>query len=148
MFPPNELNDLQPPDHLRQLPREVVDHLAGIIRSEFAGAMPYTLGLELEGFVRDRTIWDAKRLVNALRHCYGREGLSREIEDAHRRRLITHRSLRASPRGGRVAARRRSSPRPSPGGHSNQECTAHDAQPPHHLAIGRVGDQRPRPAAV
>ena len=82
MFPPNELNDLPLPDHLRQLPQEVVDRLAGVIASEFAGAMPYTLGLELEGFVRDRTVWDARRLANALRHVYGRDGLAREIEDA------------------------------------------------------------------
>ena len=50
--------------------------------SEFAGATPYTLGIELEGFVRDRTVWDARRLANALCHVYGRDGLAREIEDA------------------------------------------------------------------
>ena len=82
MFEQTELNDLAPPDHLRQLPREVVERLAGIIASEFAGAMPYTLRLELEGFVRDRTVHDARRCERALRHCYGKPGLAREIEDA------------------------------------------------------------------
>ena len=82
MFPPNELNDLQPPDHLRQLPREVVDRLACIIRSEFAGAMPYTLGQELDAFQRDRTVHDARRCERALRHCYGKPGLAQEIADA------------------------------------------------------------------
>ena len=55
---------------------------AVVIVSEFAGATPYTLGIELEGFVRDRTVWDARRLANALCHVYGRDGLAREIEDA------------------------------------------------------------------
>jgi hypothetical protein len=69
------------PEHLRQLPESEVARLCLIIRSEFAGAMPFTLRLGLDGFERDRTVWDAKRLINALRHYEGREGLAREVKD-------------------------------------------------------------------
>jgi hypothetical protein len=70
------------PEHLRQLPESEVARLCLFIRSEFPGSsMPFTLRLELDGFERDRTVWDAKRVANALRHCYGRTGLAQEIED-------------------------------------------------------------------
>jgi hypothetical protein len=70
------------PEHLRRLPEPEVARLVLIIRSEFPGtSMPFTLRLELDGFEKDRTVWDAKRLINALRHCYGRGGLAQEIED-------------------------------------------------------------------
>jgi hypothetical protein len=70
------------PEHLRQLPECEVARVALVIRSEFPGSsMPFTLRLELDGFERDRTAWDAKRLANALRHYEGREGLAREVED-------------------------------------------------------------------
>ena len=70
------------PPHLRQLPQETVERLVGIVTSEFAGAMPYTLKMELEGFQRDRTAWDGRRVANALRYAYGRPGMAREIEAA------------------------------------------------------------------
>jgi hypothetical protein len=69
------------PDHLRQLPEEEVMRVTGIIRSELACAMPFTLKLEIEGFERDRTRHDAQRLANALRHAYGRDGLAQEVEE-------------------------------------------------------------------
>jgi hypothetical protein len=71
-----------PPERLRVLDEDVVARLISIIRSEFAGALPWTLRFELEGFERDRTVFDARRVANALRHHYDREGLAREIEDA------------------------------------------------------------------
>lgn len=69
------------PDHLRQLPQEIVAELVAIIISEFPH-MPHTLSLELRAFVETRTIHDARRLANALRHYFGRPGLACEIEDA------------------------------------------------------------------
>jgi hypothetical protein len=81
MFPPTELHDLQPPDHLRQLPADAVAGVVAIVISEFAGAMPHTLSLELKAFAETRTRHDAQRVANALRHYYGRPGLAQEVED-------------------------------------------------------------------
>ena len=81
MFDQAELYDPPPPDHLRQLPEAVVGHLAAIIMSEFP-VLHLTLRLELRAFVESRTLHDAKRLANALRHVYGRPGLAQETEDA------------------------------------------------------------------
>jgi hypothetical protein len=78
---PEPEEDSATPPHLRQLPEDEVERVVRIIRSEFAGVMPFTLRLEIEGFERDRTRWDAQRLANALRHHYGREGLAKEVED-------------------------------------------------------------------
>jgi hypothetical protein len=69
------------PDHLRQLPADAVAGVVAIIIAEFAGAMPYTLSLELKAFAETRTRHDAQRVANALRHAYGRPGLAQEVED-------------------------------------------------------------------
>jgi hypothetical protein len=68
------------PPHLRQLPEEEVARLVSIIVSEMP-AMPYMLGLELRAFAETRTVHDARRVANALRHAFGRPGLAQEIED-------------------------------------------------------------------
>jgi hypothetical protein len=69
------------PDHQRQLPESIVGHLAAIVISEFP-VLHMTLQQELRAFVETRTIHDATRLANALRHYFGRPGLAAEIEDA------------------------------------------------------------------
>jgi hypothetical protein len=81
MFDQSDLNHLEPPDHLRQLPTEDVARVVAIIISDFAGAMPHTLGLELQAFAATRTIHDARRLANALRHYHRQAGLAAEVED-------------------------------------------------------------------
>jgi hypothetical protein len=70
----------EPPDHLRQLPVEEVARVVSTLISELPH-MPYSLGLELQAFAESRTRHDAQRLVNALRHVHGREGLAKEVED-------------------------------------------------------------------
>jgi hypothetical protein len=70
----------QPPEHLRQLPEEVVAELTAIIISEMP-CMPFTLGLELRAFAETRTVHDARRVANALRHACGHPGLAQEVED-------------------------------------------------------------------
>jgi hypothetical protein len=67
------------PDHLQQLPEDEVARVVRIIRSDVPH-MPYGLGLELDAFAETRTRHDARRLMNALRHAYGREGLAKEVE--------------------------------------------------------------------
>jgi hypothetical protein len=76
-----ELNDLAPPAHLRQLPENAVAELTAIILSEFPH-MPHTLSLELKAAIETRSAHDWRRVANALRHVYGRPGLSQEIDDA------------------------------------------------------------------
>jgi hypothetical protein len=68
------------PGHLRQLPEEDVARVVSIIVSE-CPHMPYGLGEELKAFAETRTVHDARRLANALRRAYSREGLAREVED-------------------------------------------------------------------
>jgi hypothetical protein len=68
------------PDHLRQLPEADVAAVVAVVISELPH-MPYGLGQELQAFAESRTVHDARRLANALRHAYGREGLAREVED-------------------------------------------------------------------
>jgi hypothetical protein len=80
MFDQSDLHRLEPPDHLRQLPEDAVAGVVAIIISELPH-MPYGLGLELRAFAESRTIHDARRLANALRHCEGRPGLAKEVED-------------------------------------------------------------------
>jgi hypothetical protein len=70
----------EPDGHLRQLPELVVAELTSIIISEMP-CMPHTLGLELRAFAESRTVHDARRVANALRHAYGRPGLAAEVED-------------------------------------------------------------------
>jgi hypothetical protein len=79
-FDPSDLNDLEPPDHLRQLPEEDVAGVVAIIISNIP-QMPHTLGLELKAFAETRTVHDARRVANALRHAYGQAGLAAEVED-------------------------------------------------------------------
>jgi hypothetical protein len=76
----SDLNDLGPPDHLRQLDEEDVAAVVAIIISEMP-TMPHTLGLELRAFAESRTVHDARRVANALRHAYGEAGLAAEVED-------------------------------------------------------------------
>jgi hypothetical protein len=42
--------------------------------------MPDTLGRELRALAESRSVHDARRVAEALRHTYGREGLA--VEDA------------------------------------------------------------------
>jgi hypothetical protein len=74
------MDETETPEHLRQLPEEVVAELTATIISEVPH-MPRTLGLELQAFAESRTVHDARRVARALRHAYGRPGLAQEIED-------------------------------------------------------------------
>jgi hypothetical protein len=78
MFPSDECGT---PEHLRQLPEDIVAGLVSVVLSEMP-CMPHTLGLELKAFTETRTVHDARRVANALRHAYGQPGLAQEIEDA------------------------------------------------------------------
>jgi hypothetical protein len=80
MFEQTDLNHLSPPDHLRQLPEAAVAEVVAIIISNIP-CMPHTLGLELQAFAETRTVHDASRLANALRHYHGQAGLAAEVED-------------------------------------------------------------------
>jgi hypothetical protein len=73
--------DLQRPAHLRELPEADVAGAVAVVISEFPGGMPFNLQLELRAFAETRTVHDARRLANALRHYCGRVGLAREVED-------------------------------------------------------------------
>jgi hypothetical protein len=70
----------QPPDHLRRLPEDAVAEVVAIVISELP-CMPHALGMELRAFAESRTIYDARRVSDALRHCFGRAGLAAEVED-------------------------------------------------------------------
>jgi hypothetical protein len=69
------------PTHLRQLPEDTVAGVVSVVFSEMPH-MPHTLALELKAFSETRTVHDARRVANALRHAYGQPGLAQEIEDA------------------------------------------------------------------
>jgi hypothetical protein len=68
------------PEHLRQIDEFDVERVVRIIKSEFAGAMPYSVGLELKAWEESRTRWDAQRLANALEWA-GSPGLAQEVRD-------------------------------------------------------------------
>jgi hypothetical protein len=80
IFDQSDLNALAPPKHLRQIPTEDVARVVAIIISNIPH-MPSTLGQELQAFAETRTVHDARRVANALRHCHGQAGLAAEVED-------------------------------------------------------------------
>jgi hypothetical protein len=79
-FDQSDLHRLDPPDHLRQLPEDAVAEVVAVIVSNIP-CMPHTLGLELQAFAETRTVHDARRVANALRHYHGQAGLAAEVED-------------------------------------------------------------------
>jgi hypothetical protein len=80
MFDQSDLHRLEPPDHLRQIDAEGVARVVAIIISNMP-CMPHILGLELQAFAETRTVHDARRVANALRHYRGQAGLAAEVED-------------------------------------------------------------------
>jgi hypothetical protein len=68
------------PDPQRQLPEDAVAEVVAIIISNMP-CMPHTLGLELQALAESRTVHDARRVANALRHYHGQAGLAAEVED-------------------------------------------------------------------
>jgi hypothetical protein len=80
MFDQANLTDPEPPDHLRRLPENAVAEVVAIIVSNIP-CMPSPLGEELQAFAESRTVRDARRVANSLRHYHGQAGLAAEVED-------------------------------------------------------------------
>ncbi|MBO0765976.1 MAG: hypothetical protein J2P50_15510 [Hyphomicrobiaceae bacterium] len=78
MFDKRELDDLPPP-HLLRIPIDAATTLVSTIISELPH-MPASVRAELLTFTADPTVWNAGRLINALRYA-GHPGLAREVED-------------------------------------------------------------------
>lgn len=81
--PASELPHPRDPDARdnHQLSASVVAGLVSIVLSDVPH-MPNELALELRAFAESRTVADARRVANSLRHHYGRPGIAQEFDDA------------------------------------------------------------------